>query len=791
MEDKLAPRINCGPVRSIQCYEVDALVAEDVTKKASPSTAKFAPSWSDNCGAVTAEFTTHKLLDGCNGGNVLRKWTVTDASGNTAYCEQWFEVETEVDWTCPDQLVLLSCKDDLSPEAIAIKEGVGSAYPYFRSGNITTPIHGVCNYYTTYSDVEIDACGAHCHGNKKVIRTWQILDWCNGTVTPCQQIIKSVDTEAPTFIVKDTIISTAPWYCEGDFYVPNPWELHDNCDINPTWTVKSSVIGVQIVPALLNGAPHPVYKYRAIGVPKGSSHLKYTATDCCGNEVTIISSVTVVDKTPPVPVAKRDIVIGLVGGYDATGKPDGTAKLYSESIDNGSYDNCSAVRLEIRRVNKGVKSDNVTTDAPSCGNLGNGNPQYNNNSTFNNRLAPNLGNNMPYSADDTDGGLFVKFCCEDLTKAGADFDGDGTLDTGYHMVIMRVWDDGNMDGIVGNAGDNWNDTWANVKVECKVPPVITCPADATIHCDWAIEKFVSSSATKSIAGVDFQKTGIPEAYGVCTNPEIQFRDREVTDQCGIGFIERTFVIKEKDIERTCVQRITILPSTSAQPWVTNFPGDWDNVEQIGCDEPTAAQIKAKGPTNVGGPCDVIGVSTKIELFNFEDGVCKKWKVEYKYVNWCTNEERGPFYKYFMYSDEAAPVVTCRDTMYAVDVNCELKGLQLTNKATDTGGCIDNGWLKWTVIVDLWADGTDDIEYTSFIAPNNDVSNMRNGNFDAIRDDNENGIPDVYLAPTANGAAIPANSIILPTIAGKMSNHKVAWKVTDGCHNSLHAIHHSW
>ncbi|MBL0102227.1 MAG: hypothetical protein IPP49_21130 [Saprospiraceae bacterium] len=37
---------------------------------------------------------------------------------------------------------------------------------------------------------------------KKVIRTWQILDWCNGTVTPCQQIIKSVDTEAPTFIVK-------------------------------------------------------------------------------------------------------------------------------------------------------------------------------------------------------------------------------------------------------------------------------------------------------------------------------------------------------------------------------------------------------------------------------------------------------------------------------------------------------------------------------------------------------------------------------------------------------------
>ncbi|MBK8669934.1 MAG: hypothetical protein IPN89_10900 [Saprospiraceae bacterium] len=54
---------------------------------------------------------------------------------------------------------------------------------------------------------------------------------------------------------------------------------------------------------------------------------------------------------------------------------------------------------------------------------------------------------------------------------------------------------------------------------------------------------------------------------------------------------------------------------------------------------------------------------KDRVVQLEDGVCKKWKVEYKYVNWCTNEERGPFYKYFMYSDEAAPVVTCRDTMY--------------------------------------------------------------------------------------------------------------------------------
>jgi hypothetical protein len=47
---------------------------------------------------------------------------------------------------------------------------------------------------------------------------------------------------------------------------------------------------------------------------------------------------------------------------------------------------------------------------------------------------------------------------------------------------------------------------------------------------------------------------------------------------------------------------------------------------------------------VNGPCDVIGVSHKVLEFEFEDGVCKKWVVEYKLVNWCDNEERGPYTK---------------------------------------------------------------------------------------------------------------------------------------------------
>ncbi|MBL0025068.1 MAG: hypothetical protein IPO98_08685 [Saprospiraceae bacterium] len=99
-----------------------------------------------------------------------------------------------------------------------------------------------------------------------------------------------------------------------------------------------------------------------------------------------------------------------------------------------------------------------------------------------------------YNFLDEDGGQYVKFCCEDLTTAGADVDRDGKLDTMFHQVILRVWDDGNKDGCIGcwvlpttadpyPRQDNYNDTWANVKVDNKVPPVLTCPPNITVSCE--------------------------------------------------------------------------------------------------------------------------------------------------------------------------------------------------------------------------------------------------------------------------------------------------------------------
>ncbi|MBK7806150.1 MAG: T9SS type A sorting domain-containing protein [Saprospiraceae bacterium] len=756
VEDKLAPTITCVD-QQIFCYQVDAFVAQ------TNQNVQFRPVATDNCGMITTAsyvFSTHKFLDDCSdNGFILRKWVVTDMAGHTATCEQTIRVITTLPWFCPDPLVELSCKDITTPAAIAAAKGVRAAYPHFRVGAIATNLNGVCNYYTTYSDIPIDACGPHCHGNKKVIRTWTVLDWCEGTVSECTQVIKAVDTEAPTFTVKDTMVSTRPWDCTADIVLPPVWELHDNCDIAPTYSVKSATPGITVVKV---GS-----QWRAFGIPCGEYEFKYTAVDCCGNESDFhIITVTVKDRTAPTPVAKQNIVIGLTPGYHVGFDtfPDAQAKLFVGSVDNGSHDNCSPVFLEIRRPT-----------GTSCGNWGLGTPAHNNNGTF--RNLPGLNNPVSpmYNANDTDGGQFVKFCCDDLTDVDAN-----NIPYGIHQVIMRVWDDGNKNGIIGDAGDNWNETWADVRVECKVPPVITCPADATIFCDWAIDQNPQQgtpgqaiSSAISIDGKDFTKTGLPEAYGACTNPAISFWDRLELNQCKQGWIRRTFIIREKGNTRTCVQNIRVNESLLERDWIVT-PKDPNLIEKItSCDGPTAADIAKFEPTWVAGPCDVIGVSNKVWLFDFEDGVCKKWKVEYKLVNWCDNDEQGPYYKYFIREDLKAPVIECRDTMYAQGADCKLRGLSFSKVANDEGGCINTGWIKWEVYIDLWADGCNDYLFSSFEAPGT------NGQTRII---NGCAVKVYYVAPTANGAKVTVKLPDTEIIEGKMSNHKIVWKVTDGCHN---------
>ncbi len=731
----------------------------------------------------------------CNDPRALveRTWTIVDTDGNKVECVQNITIRplNLDDVVFPadiDFANALDCEDVAEDATLTEPEFTG--FPTLNGIKVNQS-GSLCMVSLNFSDDYYEICD----GSFEILRTWRVRNMCL-PVSPTNprthiQVIKVLDVDGP--IIKDCpadiTLSVNPWTCRAFGPVPVPTTIEELC--SPRYDAKAIIYGGGKI--TISKSPTNVLSANVSDLSIGNYQVKYSFVDECGNKSTCIYSIKVVDDIAPVPVTLQNIVVSLSPGYDANGVADGQAKLFIESVNNGSFDNCTPIRMELRRTNKALDKFNgvALPDAPSCGNIGIDN--HNNNITFNNLIPAS--STMPYNVKDNDGGEFVKFCCEDVVTPGADVDGNGTLDTGYHMVVLRVWDDGNRDGIVGNVGDNFNDSWVNVKVEFKAAPVITCPADATIYCDWAIPTNPQNgtpgainNADISVNGVEFVKTGLPSAYGVCTNPDIKFWDRVSTDQCGIGNIQRTFQITENGQTRTCVQQIAVEASLLAQVWTftdTRYERTYvpstvinplfvnrglDVTQAASCEGPSETQIKDWTPRYIYAPCDLIGVSVTPSRFDFEEGVCRKWKIEYSFVNWCDNKQ-VKFAKYFVYNDTEAPVMACEDKTIPAGAACRTT-VALKKSATDDGGCIPDDpdrWLKWQVLVDEWGDGTVDYAYSSFV-PSSST------NFQSV----VNNIPTKYLAPTKPG--VEAEIVFRNVIEGKQSTHKVTWKVTDGCHN---------
>lgn len=128
-----------------------------------------------------------------------------------------------------------------------------------------------------------------------------------------------------------------------------------------------------------------------------------------------------------------------------------------------------------------------------------------------------------------------------------------------------------------------------------------------------------------------------------------------------------------------------------------------------------------------------------------------------------------------YAQDLLTLASCDFVEYEVNDNSDVDGdgdicesmIILSNSASYTGNVCQLSNIKWTVLVDLDADGTDDLEYSSSL-PTDDIT---------LDDTNGNGIPDLHIPMTTNGEV---QSFQLPDIEGPNSNHKVRWLVSDDC-----------
>ena len=586
----------------------------------------------DNCAGLTV-YVSDELLDSeaCDEQIIKRTfWVEAEVQGvlETATCMQLIHfAKPELDDVKRPKDVNLYCTDEFELNEQGNPHPNETGYPKVKSGLGTYDLAATfCNLGASYKDGERIQV---CEGTYKLVRTWEVLDWCvegYERVREFEQIIKVEDRKGPEVTCVEVdydhdgnsdlrTYSTGPYDCTASFEIPLP-DVSDACS---SWSVLTEIISNGIVVATVPaGAPGYVS-----GIPVGCHEFRYTVIDDCGNKTIIYCPFQVLDQIEPIAVCDDDLNISLGG--------QSFARITAEDIDEGSSDNCGSIGLEVRRRILDI-------DAYEC-----------------------------LDAFDYDGDGEVIGDEVRLSTAFGDPDGDGLGEEFYYTpweayadfnccdmnetvrIELRVWDDANGSGIFGDeieipvcfdyavqtVKDNYNVCWMDVLIEDKVPPICTPPHPVKVDCDALPFDFDPQNEVQMT-----ELFGAPEGFDNCGNFTIEEldADTESLNDCGSGQFIRNFLVTDaKGIESAACQQIVTVNQVHDY-WI-KFPAD----ASANCGTPLVDTVQT-----AEGSCDLLAISVKEEVFSASGDECYKLFRTYSVINWCE------------YDGESAPVVVSRD-----------------------------------------------------------------------------------------------------------------------------------
>lgn len=590
------------------------------------------PVVTDNCGdlLVSVKDEWQPTEEDCMAQVIYRYFTVTDHCMQlTAECVQEIHIgiPTLEHILLPKEDQVIDCGEDILLDANGHPHPDVTGYPVLRTalGEYVLD-QSVCNLGAAYVDSEpIDLCG----NTYKIVRHWQLLDWCNPEdAIEFNQLIKIADEEAPLVLCptvdydKDgepdpLTFSTGPFDCTAAFEVPMP-QVEENCS---DWTVLSEVlIGNENGPVAAS-ITHGQSRYVS-GIPLGCHTFRYTVVDACGNQTVIYCPFRIEDQVAPIAVCNDDLHISV--------GDQGYARVSAEDVGEGSSDNCGDIRIEVRRRILDISSYACLEafDVDGNGVILNDEVRLG----FENGDTEGDGVDFAYY---TEWGPYVEFTCCDI---GAEV-----------RIELRVWDDRNGSGFAGDnsevedcinyaisiQSDNHNTCWLDVLVEDKISPDCIPPLPARVNCDELPYDFDPANAVQMTA-----LFGLAEGYDNCPDFTVEelAPDTENLDDCHSGTFIRYFQVTDgQGIEsERCEQLVTILPVRDY--WI-KFPAD----AAANCGVPEIDTIMVSE-----GTCDLLAVSIKEETFSASGDECYKLFRTYSVINWCE------------YDGEADPVVVSRD-----------------------------------------------------------------------------------------------------------------------------------
>ncbi len=570
---------------------------------------------------------------------IERTWTVTDESNNTITCVQTititdFDLETVV---YPDDIILTetyTCTEIEDDPTLLHPEHTG--YPLLGGIPVYETGEGLCSHFWNWDDQIL----FNCEGSYEIIRTWLIRDMCDPIipfVNPIEhyQSIKVLDSRPPIFEDCPEVITVnaGTHDCLQDIYLNDYLpSVSDACG-----TVKDTTITV--TPGTVYQSPPGSGQYYLRNITTGSHTVKMKVKDQCSNFAECQFEIQVLDETIPNVICDFDINVSL--------SSSGLAKMYPESIDDGSFDACTDIYRQLYRM-----------DA-DCVN-----------------------------GDDLVPGDFVTFCCEDVANSPV-------------MVVMRVWDDADYDGVFGTAGDHFNECMVPINVFDKTIPDFQCPHDVILTCD---EDYTNLAIT-----------GQPAVESVCSHLDATYVD-DIGDlsDCNLGEITRTWTVTETG--QTCVQTITLqspdVVSEDDIVWPMDIEIDDEcNILNLSPDDLPPANGY---PSFADGQCSLLGMNHTDEIFEVSSGAntCYKIRRTWQVLNWCVTTDDGfEIYEHIQtikVTNSIAPVIagTCEDVIVeTTSDDCSGGVVSLGHTATDD--CTDAADLIWTYTIDFGIDGSED------------------------------------------------------------------------------------
>jgi len=573
-----------------------------------------AASGLDFCSNVTLTYIDQTQNQNCATGLtaiVTRRWTARDASGNTATCDQTInllrpslaDISFPPDYDGIDaQFFKCTIGEYPTPEWIENQglQGFPLVFGQTNGGNIIWESH--------------DTPIWDCDGSYSISRLWTAIDACTGAIKTHTQLIQIVDNEGPVFMDQpaDLVVTTEPYDCCSQMSLPDVL-LMDSCSqvnniqaqiatINPATGLISNVIAVN--GGLFNFPGNPLNQPDTLGsfgltpcIPIGEHIVTYIAQDDCGNTSSVTFKLTVADYAPPVAACDETTIVSI--GKDnpsdcyfanfGTCEFGGISWVKATTFDDGSYDQCSAIKFTIRRAAPYSDCINSLNTTPCAGNA-QGFSEF--------ELATAESDSIKF------------YCCEVGTEL---------------MVILRVYQL-NADGTISVYPDGtpiFNECQIKVQVQDNLKPVCTSPANVTVNC----ENFDPSLWTY----------GKPTVYdNCCLDTSYHYQGQKglthtvnynnFDSVCNKGTILRTFRVYDCHGATTqCTQRIIV---NYEQDYFIKFPDDaivtvCDGTGMFGA------------PEFFGEDCELLGVSYVDQVYTVVPDACFKIERSWKIINWCT------------------------------------------------------------------------------------------------------------------------------------------------------------